>query len=138
MLCLAHAAATWFMTGVIWYCQVVHYPLFPRLADDPGYFSTNVRRTGFLVLPVMIAELALAVLLCVRVGGPWTWGGLFLLGAIWGLTLFQQLPSHLALARGWDQGRFEDAVLNANWARVALWTARAALASFFIRAFELC
>lgn len=138
MLCLAHAAATWFMTGVIWYCQVVHYPLFPRCADDPGYFTANVKRTGFLVLPVMLAELVLAVLLCVRFGGPGPWAGIFLLGAIWGVTLFQQLPSHLALGRGWSEALFQDAVLNANWARVALWTARAALASFFIRAFELC
>lgn len=138
MLCLVHAAATWFMTGVIWYCQVVHYPLFPRCAEDPGYFSENLKRTGFLVLPVMLAELAAAVLLCVRHGGPGPWAGLFLLGGIWGLTVFQQFPSHLALSRGWSETVFQDAVLSANWARLGLWTVRAALASFFIRAFELC
>ena len=31
---LAHAAATLFMVGLIWFVQVVHYPLFARVGPD--------------------------------------------------------------------------------------------------------
>jgi hypothetical protein len=45
LLLLANAAATFFMVGVIWFVQVVHYPLFARVgtldfppipSDTPG------------------------------------------------------------------------------------------------------
>ena len=34
LLLLLHAAATLFMTGLIWFVQVVHYPLFARVGED--------------------------------------------------------------------------------------------------------
>ncbi|MCK6525129.1 hypothetical protein L6R49_27300, partial [Myxococcota bacterium] len=38
LLLLIHAAATWFMVGLIWFVQIVHYPLFsavgpPRVSE---------------------------------------------------------------------------------------------------------
>lgn len=133
----AHAAATLMMTGIIWYAQVVHYPLFPLAKDEPRYFRLNMGRTGLLTIPIMLAELLCAVALCLAGRGAEAWAGLFLLGGIWALTLFQQLPSHLALGRGWDEPLFRRAVRRANWARVLLWTARAGLALSFMRPRDL-
>ena len=31
---IVHAVSTWFMVGLIWMIQTVHYPLFARLGDD--------------------------------------------------------------------------------------------------------
>lgn len=31
ILLAVHVAATWFMVGLIWFVQLVHYPLFARV-----------------------------------------------------------------------------------------------------------
>ena len=55
---LAHVAATAAMTGLIWFVQLVHYPLFARVgvADFTAYEREHVRRTGLLVAPLMLLE----------------------------------------------------------------------------------
>jgi len=64
-LLLAHAAATWFMVGIIWFVQIIHYPLFGHLAHEAAasYAYEHQRRTGWVVGPVMLVEMATAVLL---------------------------------------------------------------------------
>ena len=34
LLPIVHVLATWFMTGVIWFVQVVHYPLMARVGAE--------------------------------------------------------------------------------------------------------
>ena len=52
---LAHFAATLFMTGVIWFVQVVHYPLFDRVQGDrfSVYAASHGRLTTWVVAPPM-------------------------------------------------------------------------------------
>ena len=38
---IIHAAATWFMVGLIWFVQIVHYPMFANVGRD----SFDVHRT---------------------------------------------------------------------------------------------
>jgi hypothetical protein len=49
---LLQAAATLFMTGVIWFVQVVHYPLMARVgaAGFPDYEAAHARLTGYVVV----------------------------------------------------------------------------------------
>jgi hypothetical protein len=59
---LIHALVTWFMTGLIWFVQVVHYPLMAAVGS-PGfaaYEAAHSRRTTWVVAPVMLAEAATA------------------------------------------------------------------------------
>ena len=54
-LLLVHAATTLFMVGVIWFVQIVHYPLFQRVGKDGfgAYERQNTRKTGYvLALPI--------------------------------------------------------------------------------------
>ena len=54
-LLLAHLISTWFMTGLIWLVQIVHYPLF-TFVDKSNYNSfqnAHMLRIGILVIPVM-------------------------------------------------------------------------------------
>ena len=128
LLVAAHAAATLFMTGVIWFVQVVHYPLFGRVGDAgfTAYAREHARRTGWVVGPAMLLELLLALALAAR-GGALAWAGLALLGAIWASTAFVQVPLHGRLAAGPD--RFAQRRLTAtNWVRTAAWSLRAVLA----------
>src|SRR4051794_35751848 len=56
---LACLASTLFMTGLIWFVQVVHYPLFAEV-DPAGfrrYHAAHTRATTRVVLIPMILEL---------------------------------------------------------------------------------
>lgn len=128
-LLLAHVAATLFMVGVIWFVQVVHYPLFARVGDDrfPAYSRTHARLTGLVVGPPMLVEAATAVVLAL--GPPpgvpvsLAWAGLVLVAAIWLSTALLQSPRHGELGRGFDpvSHRF---LVASNWLRTVCWSVR--------------
>ncbi len=62
---LVNLAATLFMVGVIWFVQIVHYPLFARVGAGgfPAYSERHSRLTGLVVGPLMLAEAATAAAL---------------------------------------------------------------------------
>lgn len=137
LLLLAHAAATLYMTGLIWFVQLVHYPLFDAAAGD-GWTTTALRhqrRTTWAVGAPMLVELACAVLLALAAlrdeagGGERVLAltGLVLVGVVWTSTALLQVPAHGRLARGWDPA-VHRALVRGNWLRTVAWTARAAIA----------
>jgi hypothetical protein len=128
LLPAAHAGATLFMTGVIWFVQVVHYPLFARtgVVGFADYERDHARRTGWVVGPAMTLELLLALALAAR-GGMAAWAGLALLAVIWLSTALVQVPLHRRLQGGFDAAAHRRLV-RTNWLRTAAWTLRAALA----------
>ena len=130
---LAHAAVTWFLVGLIWTVQVVHYPLFAEIGEDRrlGYQAQHMRRITWVVGPTMLAELGLAAALVLRpppgadpVLAAW---GLGLLLVIWLSTALLQGPAHGRLAARSSE---RDLVLlvRSNWIRTILWTVRGGLA----------
>jgi len=58
VLVVAHAAATLVMVGVIWFVQVVHYPLMARVSASQfaAYEHEHQNRTTFVVAPTMLIE----------------------------------------------------------------------------------
>ncbi len=133
LVLLLNAAAALYMTGVIWFVQVVHYPLFDGVAaaDWPAYHARHTRRTGYVVAPVMIVELATAALLVFDrpdgVGAGLALAGLVLAIAAWILTLGVATPDHGRLSGGWD-ARIARRLVTVGWGRTAAWTAHAAVA----------
>lgn len=132
VLVLTQAAATLFMVGVIWFVQVVHYPLFAGVGADDwvGYAGRHVRRTGWVVGPPMLVEAASAVgLVVVRpaaVPVRWAWLGLLLLAVVWLSTYLIQAPRHRRLADGFDAGVARSLIVS-NWARTVGWSTRGVL-----------
>jgi hypothetical protein len=65
---LLHAAATLSMTGLIWFVQVVHYPLMARVGrvGFADYEAAHTRRTTWVVAPPMLIEGFTAVVLLLR------------------------------------------------------------------------
>ena len=131
LLILLHAAATWAMVGLIWFVQVVHYPLFARVGE-PGfaaYEQHHTTRTTWVVAPLMLTELGTAVWLVLRpTGDPaLAWAGLGLLAVVWTSTAALQVPCHRRLADGFDAG-VAARLVRTNWIRTAAWTARGAIA----------
>jgi len=128
---IVHAAATLFMTGVIWFVQVVHYPLFTELG--PGivaYELRSVRLTTWVVAGPMLIELFTGLLLGARppreAPSFLAWAGLALLGLVWASTALVQVPQHSRLSAAFDTQTVASLVAG-NWLRTAAWTARAAL-----------
>ena len=132
-LLIAHAAVTWFLTGLIWTIQVVHYPLFDMVDRTryAAFAAAHNLRIAPLVGPPMVAEALLAVWLVLErpAGVPawWTWAGLALECVIWLSTVVLQVPMHGRLAAGFD-AHAHGILVGTNWLRTAAWTCRALLA----------
>ena len=97
---LVHLAATFVMVGIIWFVQIVHYPLFVRVGAGgfPAYSGAHSRLTGLVVGPPMLAEAATTVaLVLVPPQGVSLWLagiGLALLAVVWLWTALLQSPRH--------------------------------------------
>ena len=128
-LLAAQVVVTLALTGLVWFVQVVHYPLFARV--EPGSFATyereHTRRTTWIVAPLMIVEAVVASALLVLDAGPATALGVLLLVGIWASTFLVQVPCHRVLERGWSESAHARLV-RSNWLRTALWTARSSIA----------
>lgn len=137
LVVLAHAASTWFMAGLIWFVQIVHYPLYPRIgkAEFP-VFQKRHRVLANRMMPVpMAVELASAVLLFwykpAGVSMNVVLSGAGLLFIIWLSTFGLQIPRHVRLESGYDEGAHR-ALVQTNWIRTIAWSARGSLALWVI------
>ena len=123
----SHRLSTWFMVGVIWFVQLVHYPLMEHTAGTQAtsYAREHQRRTGFVVILPMLLELLTGVWLTL---GLWqqsgvAWLNLGLLAVVWASTVFFQVPAHRQLAESFD-ARVHARLVRSNWLRTVAWTAR--------------
>lgn len=129
---LLNLASTFFMVGLIWFVQVVHYPLFGQVGRDlfPGYELAHSQLTSLVVIPPMLIELmTTGLLLIVRPSGMSlreAWLGVLLLVVVWGSTFFLQVPRHGELAGGYDQTAHA-ALVTTNWIRTVAWSLRGGL-----------
>ena len=133
---LLHAGVTWLLVGLIWFVQVVHYPLFASVGEDQsaGYAAQHQRLTGFVVIVPMLLELSLAALLVLRA----TPGerllpivGLSLLAIIWLSTFLLQVPCHRQLLEGAGV-EVVDRLVATNWIRTVSWSLRGVLALWML------
>ena len=127
------------MFGIIWFVQIVHYPMFLEIdpANFTHYEAAYANRMGFLVGPLMLVELASAALLLaptlrLPVMQPAeVWVGLLLLGLIWASTAFVQVPLHNQLHTSPDPAAMHKLIAT-NWIRTVAWTARVGLLLFWV------
>jgi len=136
---IAHASATWFMVGLIWFVQIVHYPMMGVVTADacPAFEKAHQRRTTLIVGPVMLLEAGSALLLILTphaqfVGMPMGWIGLALLALIWVSTCAVQVPLHARLALGFDRAVWHRLVAS-NWLRTIAWSVRGIIALVLLR-----
>lgn len=126
---LINLLSTWTMVGVIWFVQVVHYPL---LAVVPVESAASVavehqRRTGWVVGAPMALEgvTTLALLVLVPEGVAWfvPWLAGIPLAVALGATIFLSVPRHERMAREPD-AQVGKELVSTNWVRTIAWTAR--------------
>ena len=127
-----HAYATLAMVGLIWFVQVVHYPLYAKVGANAfaAYHEQHVQRTTAVVAPFMLVELGCSVWLLAapdpRYAGWMPWVGMLLLGVIWVSTALLQVPSHGRLQAGYTTAAHAFLV-RTNWIRTSAWTLRGIL-----------
>ena len=101
-------ASTWFMVGLIWLIQLVHYPLFSYVGSKE--FRIFHENHKILIRPVvgivMIVELVTSGIIIFQIpNGIPNWTaivGIILLGVIWFSTLLFQIPYHNKLSSRFD------------------------------------
>ena len=126
-----HLVATVFMVGLIWFVQVVHYPLFNRISGDASiqYATEHQRRTAWVVgLPMLVEGITTLWLFFDPINGRLLplLGGLVLM-KIHLSTVFLQVPLHKKLSQGYEREVVRKLVAT-NWVRTIGWTIRAAIA----------
>jgi hypothetical protein len=123
------------MTGVIWFVQIVHYPLFGSVGRTEflGYEQRHTALTTWVVAPPMLIEGVTALLLLwLRPPGVATWQtcvGVGLVAVIWVSTAFVQVPCHKTLSAGFDPVVHQRLVWT-NWIRTIAWSMRGILAAW--------
>jgi hypothetical protein len=133
----SHLLATAAMVGLIWFVQLVHYPLFAAVGSGgfAEYEQLHQRRTSFVVGPLMAAEGATAVWLAVAPpDGLWPilpLLGLAVLGVIHASTVLLQVPQHAALSSGYDRAGVVRLV-RTNWVRTVGWSIRGVIAALIV------
>jgi len=116
------------MTGIIWHVQLLTYPQFAEVgaSEFTAYHDAHTRRIAWLVAPLMLAELGLALLAQARLhrrpGARLHAAALAALLAIWTLTGLVQVPQHRALPELGPAAI--DALVLGNWPRTLLWSLR--------------
>ena len=129
LILLTKAFATLAMVGLIWFVQVVHYPLFAKVGNScfSEYEQSHQRRTTLVVAPFMLIEAATAIaLMGFRPGGVSDVSvvlGVVLVGAIWLSTAFLQVPTHNRLSKSFSPLTHRTLVVS-NWLRTTAWSAR--------------
>ena len=129
LLFLTHAAVTLLMVGLIWFVQVVHYPLLSSVGNSefPAYEQHHRSFIKWLVAPLMLTEGVTAVALFFFSPSAVTdwqlWIGLVSLCVIWFSTAFVQVPYHNALSKGFDP-TVHQRLVRTNWLRTIAWSIR--------------
>lgn len=126
---LLNVVSTWTMVGVIWFVQIVHYPL---LSVVPVESAANVavehqRRTGWVVMAPMAVEGVTTLLLLAMVPSGVAWfvpwlAGIPLALAL-GATVLLSVPRHARMATSPD-AQVGRELVSTNWVRTIAWTSR--------------
>jgi hypothetical protein len=126
---LAHLGSSLYMVGLIWFVQVVHYPLFASVGslEFRSYEQRHTALTTWVVAPPMLIEVATGMLL-IWLRPPslpaWSlWTGGALLVVIWLSTAFVQIPCHRVLSHRFDPLVHQRLVWT-NWLRTLAWSLR--------------
>ena len=129
---LMQIVSTFLLTGLSWYVQLVHYPLFHFVSASEfhQFHKAHVSRTNVIVLTLLPIEIVTTCITAVY-GFPglthaqWILGGVLLLG-ICLLTITVQMPLHTKLSTQKSEDNIEK-LTRSHWIRTALWSLRLAL-----------
>lgn len=112
------------MVTLIWLVQLLVYPSFRHLsaARFVEWHATHGRRIGFVVVPLMIGQLGLAIVQSVQAPTAGHLTGLVLILVAWVGTFTLSVPCHRRLGRVGKDAETIERLIRTNWLRTAAWT----------------
>lgn len=137
LVILINALCTWFMTGLIWFVQIVHYPLFAAVGVGrfQQYENMHCHLTSLVVVLPMIVEAISSLWLAIqwkRGDAALLWLNFALVAAIWICTAAFSIPSHERLCNVGFCEKTHQWLLNTNWVRTILWTLRSVILIYIL------
>jgi hypothetical protein len=133
---LLQVVSTAMMTGLVWFVQLVHYPLFQTVSDLSSeeafgqYAEKHTRQTTWVVAPLMLCEAGTGIYLLYEPPKviPMEWilwlTGLLILN--WVLTAFWSVPMHNQLVKGFHP-KAHRWLMWSNTVRTLTWSVRTVL-----------
>ena len=120
--------STLFMCGLIWFVQIVHYPLMAQVGIEgfKDYERKHKSLTTWVVALPMLCEAGSAAGLLWLNPSRISFLSFGLVVVIWASTLIWQIPAHEALQQGFEE-RVHQKLVRTNWVRTFAWTIRGAL-----------
>ena len=83
--------------------------------------SVYTRHISFIVVPLMLAQAALALHMVISAPGILPVLQLILIAFVWGVTFLISVPLHRRLRAGHD-GQVIERLINTNWLRTVGWS----------------
>ena len=128
---LIHLFSTFWMVVIIWFVQIVHYPLFLEVPIESSntYFKKHQSLISYLVMPGMLVEGASLSYLLIYTflsepGAHFTLTfSVILLILIWASTFLIQVPCHLKLTQTPSRETLSY-LIKSNWIRTILWSTK--------------
>lgn len=131
VLWILQFASTAFMTGLICFCHLSVYSLFPLIEDHEQfrrYYSKYTANTFWTTAPIMGVEILCAsALLWIMPTSVIHQMNFASAASLWLITFFIQMPQHGQLEKLAELDT-KKALIRGNRSRVAIWCAR----SFFV------
>ena len=117
------------LTGLIWTIQVVHYPGFLGVGTESflAYQHHHMRTISYVVIPLMLVELVVALLLPSLDPFRSSWLAYTATGMVlivWATTFFISSPLHSKLASAGYDASLIHQLVNTNWIRTIAWSVR--------------
>jgi len=134
LVLVLHLVVTGYMTGLIWFVQLVHYPLMAHVGREKyvEYQNLHMRQTTWAVSPMLIELVCSGALFRFsEVSLTLKASGALLLAAVWLTTGLASVPAHTVLTRGFDSGAHR-ALVETNWIRTTGWSLRLLLAIWML------
>lgn len=127
LIFVVHLFTSFVMTGICWFVQIVHYPLFKAIEEEnlPRYEIKNVV-TAYITVPTMLVEMGTGIaLLYYQYNSFYLWN-VILLSIIALSTFILQVPIHLKLMQT-NSPKLVNLLIHSNWIRTLSWTLRASI-----------
>ena len=119
-----HSLVDFGMCVVLWLVQLVIYPSFLRIepSELPAWHKAYTFRVSFVILPLMLGQLMLAIL------GLWgdpsilEWIAFAFVLVCWILTFFVSVPLHRKIEQNDTTKETRQKLITTNWPRTILWS----------------
>jgi DMSO reductase anchor subunit len=119
-----HSLVDFGMCVVLLLLQLVIYPSFLRVEPSElvAWHKAYTFRVSFVILPLMLGQLALAILTVLDDASILEWTAFALVIVCWYLTFFVSVPLHRKIEQNDISRETRQKLITTNWPRTILWS----------------